>query len=163
MRGAVAALVQALAGGVEAKGDLVFHYGETDKLLSACLGKPLYMIYALKSFDYGLLNNALAVGNGEELGVKAVSFYGEGGILGQKLLPGESFGAFKKLVKGFCVEAAKLYKDSTAHAEVYIGLSNCCFITGEVHTTVFGLDILHAESFKLVGNRAFKSQKAGDA
>ena len=67
MRRAIAALVQAFAGGIDAERRDVFHYRKLYLIRFGGFGKPLDAVNAFQPLDYCFLYYFLAVGNRKQL------------------------------------------------------------------------------------------------
>ena len=146
-------------GGVDAEAGSVLHNGKLHLIKRAAFIKPLNAVNFFKPLNDRLFYNLLAVGDGEELGVEAIALNGEGSVFGDEHLPGESLGAFEKLVEGEGIERTHFYEHALADAQIYIGSCNVFLVAGEENAAVFGGNISHFHAAQLVCDRAFKTQK----
>ena len=161
VRRAVTPLVQPFAGGVDAERNAVLHDGKLNLIQRASLREPLQVVDAFQPFHDGLLDDLLAVGDGEERGVETVSLDGKHRVAGQYGLPGQSLGAFKELVKGFRLKAAELDQDPLADAQAEVGAGKLRIAARKVNTPVFRGDIRNVQAFEFIGNRPLQPKQAG--
>ena len=162
MRRTVAALVQPFSRGVERETDAVLHDRELHLIQRAGFGKPLDAVHALEPLDDRLLDDLLAVADGEKLRVETVSFYGKGGVAGQHALPGQGLCPLKELVKAPGLKAAELQQHTLAHAQIDVGAGNVPLVAGKADAAVVGGDIFHFQPAQLVGDGRLKPQQAGN-
>ena len=106
---AVAALVQAHAGGVYHQVNLVFHYRKIYLKFYACFLKPLYVIFCFKSFDDCFLDYRLTVADAEKVGIYAVALDGEFVKFSYEIFPRECLCALKQLLKRMRLKGAYDY------------------------------------------------------
>ena len=70
------------------------------------LGKPLDAVDGFEPLHNGLFDDALAVGDGEELGIEAVALDGKRPVGGNDRLPGQGLGGLEEFVEAPGLKAA---------------------------------------------------------
>ena len=160
--GAVATLIQALAGGVQADGHIVLHDGEADLMLRPRLRELGYAVVGGHAVHHRLFDDALTGGDGVELGVDGVALHGEGGVQGQVFLPGHGLRALEQLLEAAGGEAGQHGDDPCAAAQVHVEAGAVCPSALAEDAAIFRLDIGKAQALDLVGYQFFQAQQAGD-
>ena len=158
VRRAIAALVERGAGAVKKNGDLILSDGKADFILLSGLRETIHMPALLHALYNGFFDNALAVGNGKKRGIEAIPGDGEGGIQGEKLVPGEGVRALKQLVKASRGKTAKFQKNALSAAERDIDRSAVRERALKEDASVFRLDLLHVHSAQLIRNKTFQTE-----
>ncbi len=85
--GAVAPLVQALAGGVQIQRGHILDDGKLDLIPAAGFRQRLQAVFFSQPSGRSLFHNGLTGGNGMELGIERIAFHGELTVAGDEIFP----------------------------------------------------------------------------
>ena len=163
MRRTVAALVQSLAGCVEAEADAVLHDRKLHLVQRARLGEPLDAVDALEPLDDRFFDDLLAVADGEERGIETVPLDRKGGVFRKDALPGEGLRTLEQLVEAFRLKAAELEEHALADAQIDVRARKLARAAVKADAPVFRRDVFHIQSAQLVCDRPFQTEQAGHA
>ena len=158
---AVAALVQALARGVQHDLTDVLAEHEADLILRARLGQHGGVMELHQPLDHSLFDDALAGRHAGELAVEGRARHRECSIGGEQLLPGDGIHAIEQLVKrggGVSVEQ----EHHTLHrAQVEVGGCDHIGPALKGQAAVADTDVLGTDAAQLKVGRGLAPEKAG--
>ena len=138
--GAVAALMEGRAAGVDHQVRHVLEDEEFDLIFDVTvLGEPFDAVVGGKTLNYGFFDNALAIGNREQLAFDGMTLDGELVVFADPILKGQSFCAVKELGKACGREGAEKNVDALGKAQSYIGAGNVGSLTLKGDATVHGV------------------------
>ena len=121
------------------------------------------MITGFHTLHDSLLDDTLAVRDGEKRGIQTVACNGESCIPGQNVLPGERAGAFKQRVKALCGKRPDLHEHSFSAAQGKIDRGAVGETAGKKHAPVFGANLPDVHPPQFIRNEPFHAKEAGDA
>ena len=163
MGGAVPALVQRRAGGVQEEVGLIFPDGKADFVFRAGFRELLQLPAGLHALNHCLFDDALAVGDGEQGGIEAVAGHGEGGVFREQAAPGERPYALKERVKSRRRKAPELQQHALAAAQGDVRPDTVGQGAGEEHAPVLRPDFGEVHAAQFVGDQTFQPEQAGNA
>ena len=153
---AVAALVQALAGGVQHDLAHVLAQHEADLVLGAALRQHGGVVLGHQALDHSLFDDALAGGHAGKLAVQRGAGDRERRIRRQQILPGDAVHAVEQLIKGGRLVAGQQQHHALHGAQVQVGCRDHLRTAGEGQAAVIHSDVLRADAvqFKFCGGLA---------
>ena len=158
---AVAALVQAVAGGVQHDLADVLAEHEADLILRAGLGQAGGAVALHQALDHGLLDDALAGRHAGQLAVQRGAGDREGSVGGQQLFPVDGVDAVEQLVEGGGCVGVQEQHHALHGAEVEVGGGDHIRAAPEGQTAVADPDVLGADAAQLKVGRGLAPEKAG--
>ena len=120
------------------------------------------MIGGLHPLHHGLFDDALAGGDGVELGGDGVPLHREGRVTGQIVLPRHGAGALKQLLEAASREIRQHQHHPCAAAQVDVQPGAVGQRAAAQDAAVLRLYILQAKALALVAYQLFQSQQTGD-
>ena len=160
--GAVAALVQAQAGGIQKHFTDVLHQREADLINGTGFRQPAQTVFGTQTIHSCLFHNGLAVGDGVQLAVQTVALDGELTILGDHILQRQRFDALVQLFKGLGLKATQQNHDTFAHPQTQIGFGHGIVSAGKKCPAVFHPDVFHLHALELIAHQSFQTEQAGN-
>ena len=158
---AVAALVQAVTGGVEIDLHRVLAQRKADLVQRTILRQGADLVAVHQPLDDGFFYDALAGGDAGQLAGQARALDREGRIGGEQLLPRDGVAAVKQLVKGGGLVGGQQQQHTLSGAQVQVGGRDHIRPALKCHTAVRHLNILCAQTLDLKVQRGFSTEEAG--
>ena len=158
---AVAALVQAVAGGVEVDFHGVLAQGKAHLVQCAVLGQGADLVAVHQALDDGLFDDALAGGHAGQLAGQARALDRERRVGGQQVLPRDVVAAIEQLVKRRGLVGSQQQQDALRRAQVQVGGGDNVRPALERHAAIGDLDVLCAQTLDLKIQRRLRAEKAG--
>ena len=129
----------------------------------ATLGKPAELVLGLQPLYNGLFDDGLAVRHRVELAGQAAACHGEGILLSQKPLPGQSLYPLEQLLKGAGGKLPQQQEHPLPKAAAEVGTHHGLPAAGKQHPAVLRLDLLQPHIPQLLGHQALHPKQAGHA
>ena len=158
---AVAALVQAVAGGVEVDFHGVLAQGKAHLVQCAVLGQGADLVAVHQALDDSLFDDALAGGHAGQLAGQARALDRERRVGGQQVLPRDVVAAVEQLVKRRGLVGSQQQQDALRRAQVQVGGGDNVRPALECHAAIGDLDVLCAQTLDLKIQRRLRAEKAG--
>ena len=136
------------------------HDGELDLILRAVLLKPALAVFLRQARNDRLLDDLLAVRDGMQRRVQAVSLDRKCAVRRDEFLPRQRLHAFEKLVERLCAERAQSDEHALCAAQIKIRPRKRALVTLEKYTAVFRTHICQpAAEAQLVRDDALKPEQ----
>ena len=160
--GAVAALIQSLAAGIQTNGGGILEKGKANLVFYPRFGELLHMVVGLEPLDDGFFDNRLTGGHGMKLRGNGVTLHGESRVTGQIILPRNGPGALKQLLKAAGGKLAQHQHDPRAAAQIEIQTGAVRRCAAAQDAAVFHAHLLQPQLFDLIAHQFFQAQQAGN-
>ena len=158
---AVAALVQAVAGGVQHDLTLILAQHEADLVLRAGLRQHRGVVLCHQALDHSFFDDALAGRHTGQLAVQRRAGDRKGCVCGQQLLPRDIVHAVEQVIKGGGPVAGQQQHHALHRAQIEVCSSDHLCAAGKAQTAIVHADILCADAGQLKFCSGFTPKKAG--
>jgi len=158
---AVAALVQAVTGGVEIDLHRVLAQRKADLVQRTVLRQGSDLMAVHQPLDDGFFYDALAGRDAGQLAGQARALDREGRVGGEQLLPRDSVATVKQFIKGGGLVGGQQQQHALGGAQVQVGGGDHIRPALKCHTAVRHLNILCAQTLDLKVQRGFGTEEAG--
>ena len=109
----IVAMQKGIARGIKSHDNLVFHNRNANRKVSTIFFKPADIIFGFHSFHHGFFHNGLNIRGAKKLTFnRSCLCYPELSVFWNILFPWNCFCSFKKFIKGSCMKASNLQKNS---------------------------------------------------
>ena len=157
---AVAALVQAVAGGIEVDLHGILAQGKAYLVQCAAFRQGAGLVAGHQALDNSLFYDALAGGHAGKLAGQAGTLDREGRVGRQQFFPGDVVAAVEQFIKGGGLVGSQQQQHTLGGAQVQVGGGDDVGPALERHAAVGDLDVLGTQALDLKVQRGFGAEKA---